>query len=241
MTRENKLALVVGFGLVLFVGILISDHFSTARQQQGADLLPIQDPLASADSREVYIPVTPPENASPGMAAQAVERQEQRRLDDARRRPPEQRAGADRNGVEIELPDLHADDEVTGVIPGEVAHHLRKGETLTKVVRDHYGDATLVNDVARYNEIDDPNALRAGRRLRLPPRHILRGGPPADAAPAAPAQKTYTVRDDDTLSDLAKRFLGSAGKWRRLYDANKDVIDNPDVLTPGITIRIPAG
>ena len=27
MTRENKLALVVGFGLILLVGILISDHF----------------------------------------------------------------------------------------------------------------------------------------------------------------------------------------------------------------------
>ena len=31
MTRENKLALVVGFGLMLFVGILVSDHFSAQR------------------------------------------------------------------------------------------------------------------------------------------------------------------------------------------------------------------
>ena len=28
MTREHKLALVVGFGLVLFVGILIADHMA---------------------------------------------------------------------------------------------------------------------------------------------------------------------------------------------------------------------
>ena len=32
MTRENKLALVVGFGLLLFVGILVSDHFSAAHR-----------------------------------------------------------------------------------------------------------------------------------------------------------------------------------------------------------------
>ena len=31
MTRENKLALVIGFGLILFVGILVSDHFSAQR------------------------------------------------------------------------------------------------------------------------------------------------------------------------------------------------------------------
>jgi len=47
MTRENKLALVVGFGLILFVGILISDHFSVARTQVSADLSGVQDPLTN--------------------------------------------------------------------------------------------------------------------------------------------------------------------------------------------------
>ena len=37
MTRENKLALVIGFGLILFVGILVSDHFS-AQRFDGAQL-----------------------------------------------------------------------------------------------------------------------------------------------------------------------------------------------------------
>lgn len=48
MTRENKLALVVGFVLILVVGILISDHFSTARAQKFADLQATADPLAEA-------------------------------------------------------------------------------------------------------------------------------------------------------------------------------------------------
>src|SRR5687767_8966604 len=53
MTRENKLALVVGFGLILFVGILISDHFSTARSQQAANFTSpgVVDPLATAQAR----------------------------------------------------------------------------------------------------------------------------------------------------------------------------------------------
>ena len=38
MTREHKLALVVGFGLILIVGILISDHFSTTARLATADL-----------------------------------------------------------------------------------------------------------------------------------------------------------------------------------------------------------
>ena len=38
MTRENKLALIIGFGLILVVGILVSDHFSPASNDQAADL-----------------------------------------------------------------------------------------------------------------------------------------------------------------------------------------------------------
>ena len=37
-SRENKLALIVGFGLVLFMGILVSDHLSTARREASASL-----------------------------------------------------------------------------------------------------------------------------------------------------------------------------------------------------------
>jgi len=69
MTRENKLALVVGFGLILFVGILISDHFSVARTQMSADLSGVNDPLtnhvaqrdnAIVDLNAIPEPVLPP-------------------------------------------------------------------------------------------------------------------------------------------------------------------------------------
>ena len=38
MTRENKLALIIGFGLLLFVGILVSDHLSA---RTGPAVVPI--------------------------------------------------------------------------------------------------------------------------------------------------------------------------------------------------------
>ena len=40
MTRQNKVALVVGFALVLLVGILISDYLSEAQTRKSADLVP---------------------------------------------------------------------------------------------------------------------------------------------------------------------------------------------------------
>ncbi|MCB1844612.1 MAG: LysM peptidoglycan-binding domain-containing protein, partial [Halioglobus sp.] len=43
----------------------------------------------------------------------------------------------------------------------------------------------------------------------------------------------------DTLGKIAKHFYGSAGKYTRIYEANRDVIENPDRIYPGQKIRIP--
>jgi len=44
---------------------------------------------------------------------------------------------------------------------------------------------------------------------------------------------------DDSLSKIAKREYGDAGKWRRIYEANQDVIKDPDLIYPGQTLKIP--
>lgn len=52
---------------------------------------------------------------------------------------------------------------------------------------------------------------------------------------------TYVVQKGDTLSAIAKTHLGSANKWREIYDANRGVIgDNPDRILPGQELKIPA-
>lgn len=56
---------------------------------------------------------------------------------------------------------------------------------------------------------------------------------------APPAGRTYTVVKGDSLSKIAKQFYGNANQWKRIYEANKDVIKNPDVIYPGQTFKIP--
>ena len=58
---------------------------------------------------------------------------------------------------------------------------------------------------------------------------------PAGAA----AANTYTVKSGDTLSAIAKREYGDATEWRRIYEANRDKIDNPDLIHPGQELKIP--
>lgn len=51
--------------------------------------------------------------------------------------------------------------------------------------------------------------------------------------------KEYVVEKDDTLQKISKKFYDSYSKWPQIYEANKDVIKDPNRLSPGIKIIIP--
>src|SRR4030095_3481620 len=67
--------------------------------------------------------------------------------------------------------------------------------------------------------------------------------PPAPAAagdaPSGPAVRTYTVVSGDNLSKIAKRFYGDPNQWKRIFEANRDIIKDPDLIRPGQTLKIP--
>ena len=57
---------------------------------------------------------------------------------------------------------------------------------------------------------------------------------------AEAAVKKHTVVAGDTLSAIAKKYYDDAGKYMKIYEANKDVIgDNPDLIKPGQELVIP--
>jgi nucleoid-associated protein YgaU len=61
--------------------------------------------------------------------------------------------------------------------------------------------------------------------------------PPPAAAPAEP--RIYVVQKGDSLSKIAKQFYGSPSDWRRIFDANRERIKDPDLIQPGWKLTIP--
>jgi nucleoid-associated protein YgaU len=61
------------------------------------------------------------------------------------------------------------------------------------------------------------------------------GGPAASSAKAT----TYSVKAGDTLSQIAKDHLGSAGAYMKIFEANKDQLTDPDKIKPGKVLKIP--
>ncbi len=52
-------------------------------------------------------------------------------------------------------------------------------------------------------------------------------------------EQTYTIEKGDTLSKIAKEYLGSANAWKQIFEANRDTIDDPDRIFPGQVIKLP--
>jgi nucleoid-associated protein YgaU len=62
----------------------------------------------------------------------------------------------------------------------------------------------------------------------------------ADTVPADGGGPTYTVRKGDTLSAIAQQHYGKASRWHAIFEANRDQIDDPDLISPGQVLKLPA-
>jgi LysM repeat protein len=63
---------------------------------------------------------------------------------------------------------------------------------------------------------------------------------PTAAAPSpSHTNETYTVQSGDTLSAIAKKFLGNANAYMEIFNANRDQLSDPDKIKPGQVLKIP--
>ncbi len=72
----------------------------------------------------------------------------------------------------------------------------------------------------------------------------LAASPPAPApaaVPAAPpaAERIHEVKPGDTLSAIAKHYYGKASMYMKIFEANRDQLNNPDLIKVGQKLRIP--
>jgi len=256
MTRENKLVLVIGFGLLLFVGILVSDHLS-ARDAQFSK--PDSMVEAKYQKDQQLPPVEGPDVVGFGSLARGPEA------------PPQV------GGVVIVRPEM-TDGQGVAIappappVPAERTHTVAKGDNPEKIALKYYNKRALATKLAEYNKID-PAKLKIGQTLRIPdvgvldpkavavqpqqsmPQQMLpqvpeqqqaRVEPPA-APPVAPEPRvseprarTVKVQKGDSLWKIAERAYGKASnaKIKELQQLNPGL--NEKNLKIGSEIKVAA-
>ncbi|MAJ47338.1 MAG: hypothetical protein CBC35_08825 [Planctomycetes bacterium TMED75] len=132
--------------------------------------------------------------------------------------------------------------------PTGTEYRVASGDTLSSIAQAWFGREQDWPLILKANPDLDPNRLRIGQSIVLPPK--TRG---ASAAPAAPRTESssassarpspgtsYRIRSGDSLSRISQEAYGSAKYWERIYQANRSAIGgDPADLTVGMTLRIP--
>jgi nucleoid-associated protein YgaU len=239
MTRELKLAMVIGFALLLLLAIVVSDHFSAAdlRQQTLLESSQPRHALAAAPAPairdlppagELLVAEPAPPPSPPTSDVRPIGGASMRSPADAGSATPPPSRAAEPN----------ASDRI---------HRVAEGESLSRIAERLYGDRGLWKALAAYNtdRLPNPNVLKTGLVLRIPPKEVLLGGTaPATVAVRDPLVgpalgRSHVVQEGETLSEIAAATLGSSRRWPELVAANRDRIGDPDRVLPGTELRIP--
>ena len=52
-------------------------------------------------------------------------------------------------------------------------HVVKKGDSMSSITRNYYGDTSLVDELCKYNNISDPNKIIQGQVIKIPPKDVL--------------------------------------------------------------------
>jgi nucleoid-associated protein YgaU len=222
VTREHKLALIVGFSLILLVGVLISDHLSRARQAKIVPVGPgetqladgtLRDPLrntdgdtavrALADSQPVAVLPGPGQNAPP--AAPSPQ--------------PQATQGPTIAGT------------AGGAPAGPGGEPPRPRAEWTNPARPGNTHDALSREIASSNGYIDEKGIIHLPHTGLPPAAATNTmgvaaygtslAPRLAAQPALESPRTYTVQKGDTFIKIAERTYGTGKLWKQLSLYNK--------------------
>lgn len=125
------------------------------------------------------------------------------------------------------------------------AYVVRDGDDLTSIAVKLYGHAGGAQAIWSVNRdrLSDPNVLPIGLELRIPPAWSVPAVQhnPLSSQVIEPARRPAKVRvgAGETLESLAQRFYGDRSMAPRLFEANRDLLRNPQLVVAGMELRLP--
>jgi len=212
MTQENRFAIIIGFAMLLIVGILVSDHLAEVVRGEPGSML-IDDPLGEHLSGRIEY--------QPLVAAVAPKTRDETIPVESGMRDPAHTVAAGES--------LYA---IATRYYGEpsLAEPLARHNAIPNPDRLDPGLRLMI-----------PSADRLVNGPASAPTNFVRSlADPSDTTTPEPEMLEYEVQSGDTLSELAQQLMGTAKATQKLLDLNRDRLTNPDVLAAGIRLRYPS-
>lgn len=227
MTRESKIALLVGLGFIICFGVIISgSRQNTPSEVAGANVLPVDARIGGRGrpTAPLAMPL-PPVIRTPRV---------NRTVEPVVVRPPAPQAPAVR-------------PEPLPAAPVVRVYTVQPGDSLSRIAQKVYGTSARSAYMRIYNANRDtmrtPSVVAPGWKLRIPPAE---GNQPVASGQVAapqrrPAGRTYTVQPGDTLTAITRKTLGTSARSavRMLHELNRQTVPDPNRLRVGTVLVIP--
>lgn len=124
---------------------------------------------------------------------------------------------------------VKSDDQEEAVIESDGTYKVVEGDSLWKIAQKRYNNGYKWVEIARQNNLDEneANYLKVGQKLSLP--DLQSADLPTD----------HVVVSGESLSKLALNYYGDMFAWEKIWNANKNLIENPNLINIGMKLLIP--
>lgn len=106
-----------------------------------------------------------------------------------------------------------------------------------------YGQApdpgTKAQVMADFNRLVDTDNTVNSLTVPPPPKPAEPAPAPEAAPPPVAEARIHEVKPGDTLGALAQKYYGKASLYMKIFEANRDQLDNPDLIKVGHRLKIP--
>jgi nucleoid-associated protein YgaU len=151
--------------------------------------------------------------------------------------------GESETAVESTTESLPVAEESAPVEPAYPRSYvIQKGDSFAKISRKIFGDEKWTARIVKANPGIDPLNLQVGSEIELPDISTDSTGTVRTGGNLIKMRtdvNTYTVKENDTLFKIAEKTYGNKRAWKKIYEANRDILLDPDSLIPGMELRLP--
>jgi len=243
MTRETKVGLLVGMGVILLIGIIVSDQLSSIQRQDAADLTSFAGdtqesiaPLGAAEPRfDTAIDARADVLTPPGSTAPAPTRADHVEVPAEFAAPPINPAREARAESVLEQIALRTESAV----PAPAIDPALVSRTTTEtVIPLREPTSPVAPTTTTITTTDVPTiTLDQPAVSDIIPRPSIPTSPVRSAA--APKGRTHVVAEGESMYRLAERYLGNGADWKKIADANPGKVGPEGQLVTGVELVIP--
>lgn len=116
-----------------------------------------------------------------------------------------------------------------------VTYVVKRGDTLWKIAAKFYGSGEYWKKIFADNAgvISNPDRISVGQTITI---YLNQG---TSSVKINTEGSSYTVKSGDNLWKIAQQIYGSGWRWKKIYQANKEVITDSDRISVGQVLIIP--